>query len=85
MRLLSSHPFIDVSILTADRSAGAEFKSIYPQFSHVKNLPKLTKWEDSVDSIKECDVAFCCLPHGTTQEIIKQLASSSNIKVIITH
>ena len=29
------------------------------------------------------DVAFCCLPHGTTQEIIKQLSSLSAIIKII--
>ena len=36
MRLLSSHDGVEISVLTADRSAGQSFKSIYPQFSHVK-------------------------------------------------
>lgn len=81
MRLLSSHPGVAVDVLTADRSAGQAFKSIYPQFSYLSNLPTLSRWEDSRGQIESCDVAFCCLPHGTTQEIISSLASSSPVKV----
>lgn len=75
-RILLSHPHASLEVLTADRSAGQDFKSIYPQFSYRKDLPKLTKWEDSQKDIEKCDVAFCCLPHGTTQEIISKLAQS---------
>jgi N-acetyl-gamma-glutamyl-phosphate reductase len=83
MRLLSSHDGIDVRVLTADRSAGQTFKSIYPQFSYKKNLPMLSKWEDSRSEIENCDVVFCCLPHGTTQEIIKELYSTTSTTKII--
>mmetsp|Transcript_26126 Transcript_26126/g.26350 ORF Transcript_26126/g.26350 Transcript_26126/m.26350 type:complete len:377 (-) Transcript_26126:56-1186(-) len=82
MRLLSVHSGVDVKVITADRSAGKPFKAIYPQFSHVKNLPMLTKWEDSRADIETCDVVFCCLPHGTTQEIIGELAKSCPAKII---
>lgn len=83
MRLLLNHPEAKIEVLSAtDRNAGQEFKAIYPQFSYVKNLPKLTKWEESQQKIEECDVAFCCLPHGTTQEIISKLAKSP-VKVIL--
>ncbi len=83
MRLLTTHDKVEVSVLTADRSAGKAFKDIYPQFSHRKDLPLLSKWEDSRKEIENCDVAFCCLPHGTTQEIIKELAGGSNkVKIV---
>jgi len=82
MRLLLNHPETKIDVLSAtDRNAGQEFKAIYPQFSYVKNLPKLTKWEESQKQIEECDVAFCCLPHGTTQEIISKL-SKSPVKIV---
>lgn len=83
MRLLVQHQHVQVSVLTADRSAGLEFKNVYPQYSYLKGLPKLSKWEDSSKEIESCDVAFCCLPHGTTQEIINHLASKSKVKVQI--
>lgn len=83
MRILSGHHGVNINVLTADRSAGAEFGKIYPQFAYRKDLPTLSKWEDSIEAILNCDVAFCCLPHGTTQEIIKELSSkSSTLKII---
>ena len=83
MRLLTNHPGVKVDVLTADRSAGQTFKSIYPQFSYRSDLPMLTKWEDSEKQIQDCDLAFCCLPHGTTQEIISSLAKASpKLKIV---
>ena len=38
-------------------------------------------WEDTKKEIKDCDIAFCCLPHGTTQEIISDLCSDTQSKV----
>lgn len=82
MRLLAQHPFVQVNVLTADRSAGLSFSTIFPQFSYTKKLPMLTKWEDSRKEIEACDIVFCCLPHGTTQEIISILATESAAKII---
>lgn len=82
MRLLQYHNGVVVTVVTADRSAGQEFKSIYPQFSYKKDIPTLTRWEDSRAEIEKCDLVFCCLPHGTTQEIISTLASSSPVKIV---
>lgn len=79
MRLLANHPYIDVKVLTStERNAGQDFKLIYPQFAYRSDIPKLTLWEDSKKEIEACDVAFCCLPHGTTQEIIAELAAASS-------
>ena len=83
MRLLSAHPHVQIDVLTADRSAGQQFKKIYPQFANRNDLPVLSKWEDSRPLIEASDVTFCCLPHGTTQEIIKTLAESSSSTKII--
>ena len=84
MRLLTTHPHVSVDVLTStERNAGKEFKSIFPQYSYCKDLPKLSLWEDARKEIEDCDVAFCCLPHGTTQEIINELASNSKkVKII---
>lgn len=82
MRILANHPGVSIDVLTADRSAGKEFKSIFPQFAYKKNIPTLSKWEDSRAEIESCDLVFCCLPHGTTQEIISTLASSCPAKIV---
>ena len=82
MRLIAGHPNLEVHVLTADKSAGQEFKTNFPQFSHLKGLPKLSRWEDTRKEIAACDGVFCCLPHGTTQEIISILAAESEAKVV---
>ena len=83
MRLLLNHPGVTVDVLTADTKAGMDFGSIYPQFQYLSGLPLLTKWEDSRKEIEACDLAFVCLPHGTTQEIIKALAAGSpTLKIV---
>jgi len=86
VRLLSLHEGVKVEVLTStERNSGKPFKEIFPQFSGstYSHLPKLTLWEESQAAIEECDMAFCCLPHGTTQEIIASLANGSKkVKIV---
>ena len=82
MRLLTVHPHTEIKVLTStERNSGKDFGSIYPQFSYRKDIPALTLWEDTKKEIEDCDIAFCCLPHGTTQEIISELCSNKQSKV----
>jgi N-acetyl-gamma-glutamyl-phosphate reductase len=82
LRLLLRHPRVEIAALTADRKAGQEMRSVFPQFAPF-DLPKLV----SIDSIDwksaGIDIVFCALPHGTTQLVIKDLlAKAPQIKVI---
>src|SRR5438105_166606 len=76
LRLLIRHPRVEVVLLTADRRAGREMRDVFPQFSHV-HLPTL----ESIDKVDfkaaNLDLAFCALPHGTTQAVIKNLLRDS--------
>ncbi len=82
LRLLIRHPRVEIVLLTAERRAGLHMRQVFPQFSPYA-LPKLV----AVDGIdwKEAalDVAFCALPHATTQTVIKGLlAAAPNTKVV---
>lgn len=70
VRLLSLHPDMQMTVLTADRRAGQTMDAVFPQFGGL-NLPKLV----SIDQVDWDDVdgVFCALPHGTTQEVIAAL------------
>ena len=70
VRILLHHPMVEIRTLTADRSAGRPFEAVFPQFAG-RGLPGLVRIED-VDWDSH-DLAFCCLPHGTTQEVIAAL------------
>src|SRR6478609_4818539 len=76
VRLLLRHPNVELALLTADRRAGQEMRAVFPQFAPFK-LPKLVSI-DSVDWKKAAlDLAFCALPHATTQKVIGDLLSKA--------
>lgn len=70
VRLLLGHPHVCIAALTADRHAGQPMAATFPHFRPF-DLPPLTKL-DSVD-FGAIDVAVCCLPHATSQEIVRTL------------
>ena len=76
VRLLLRHPRAELVLLTADRRAGQDMATVFPQFAPYV-LPKLV----SIDGIDwkhaGLDLAFCALPHGTTQKVIKALLASA--------
>lgn len=85
LRLLSQHPNVSITALTADRSAGQHIGAVYPQFSFGTfgaSLPRLVKNAEIPDWTQVADVVFCCLPHATTQEIIAALPLDKGLRVI---
>jgi N-acetyl-gamma-glutamyl-phosphate reductase len=72
VRLLLCHPKAQIVLLTAERRAGKTMAEVFAQFSPFA-LPTLSAIEDADWGKLELDVAFCALPHGTTQKVIKDL------------
>lgn len=70
LRLLHGHPVFEVVALTGDSQAGKPIEQVYPHLRG-RNLPALVKHTE-VDFTRVA-LVFCCLPHGTTQEIIAGL------------
>ncbi len=77
LRLLHNHPNFEITALTGDSQAGKEMSAVYPHL-RTRNLPKLVKHTE-VD-FKNIDFVFCCLPHGTTQQIIAGLPA--HVKIV---
>src|SRR6476620_5978638 len=76
LRLLIRHPGIEIALLTAERRAGQHMRQVFPQFSPYA-LPKLLAI-DGVDwKAQALDLAFCALPHATTQTVIKDLLAAA--------
>ena len=70
LRLLSRHDRVELRALTADRKAGQAVGEVFPHLGGLA-LPRLTAIDD-VD-FAALDIVFCGLPHGTTQEVIRDL------------
>jgi N-acetyl-gamma-glutamyl-phosphate reductase len=72
VRLLIRHPRAQIELLTADRRAGRAMADVFPQFAPYA-LPMLTSIEGADWKALGLDLAFCGLPHGTTQTVIADL------------
>ena len=70
LRLVHDHPQAQIAALTAERNAGQKVEAVFPHLAG-RGLPTLTKVGD-VD-LGSLDVVFGCLPHGTTQDVIREM------------
>jgi N-acetyl-gamma-glutamyl-phosphate reductase len=70
LRLLRYHPQAEIRTLTADRQAGKPIGAVFPHLAG-EGLPDLV----SIGAVDwdALDLAFCGLPHGTTQEVVAAL------------
>jgi N-acetyl-gamma-glutamyl-phosphate reductase len=70
VRLIATHPGMQIAALTADRKAGSTMAEVFPHLRHL-DLPKLLTI-DEVD-FSGIGLVFCALPHATTQKVVAAL------------
>ena len=70
VRLIATHPTMEISALSAERKAGQAMAEVFPQFRHL-DLPGLVKVGDV--NFGGLDLVFAALPHGLSQAIVKTL------------
>lgn len=70
LRLLGDHPRAEIRALTAERQAGKPVAEVWPHLAPY-GLPDLVKIGEL--DVGGLDVVFCCLPHATTQAIVRDL------------
>ncbi len=76
VRLLASHPRVRIGALTAERQAGKDLGEVFPHLASLA-LPRLVKIGE-IDASR-FDGIFCCLPHGLTQAVIRDLPRGPRI------
>lgn len=70
VRLIATHPDLEIAALTGERKAGMEMGEVFA-FLRAMNLPGLTRIEEA--DFSGIDLVFCALPHATSQSVIKGL------------
>ena len=70
VRLIATHPSIEIAALAANSKAGQSMAAVFPHLRHL-DLPDLVRIED-ID-FTGIDLCFCALPHKTSQEVIAAL------------
>ncbi|CUJ35842.1 N-acetyl-gamma-glutamyl-phosphate reductase [Cognatishimia activa] len=77
VRLIATHPSMEIVALAANSKAGMAYEDVFPHLRHLA-LPDLVKIEEiDFDNV---DLVFCGLPHATSQSVIKALPKS--VKVV---
>ena len=74
LRLLASHPDLDVTTVTAHSNAGASLLSQQP---HLRSLAQLTLQPTEPRVLAGHDVVFLALPHGRSGEVTAALPEST--------
>jgi N-acetyl-gamma-glutamyl-phosphate reductase len=70
LRLLKQHPYVKITAITSERSAGKSVSEIFPNLNGLRlkfeplNISKV---------IKEAELFFLCLPHKKSQEVVAKL------------
>lgn len=70
IRLIATHPSMRIKALSGERKAGQPLAQVFPHLRHL-DLPDLVKIAE-ID-FSGIDLAFCALPHKTSQEVIAKL------------
>lgn len=76
IRILLTHPNVNIKHLVAESNAGKDFSEVYSHLG-VYNLPKLVNF-NQVD-FEDIDLCFCCLPHTKSQEIVNELPDDMKV------
>lgn len=70
VRLIATHPRMRIKAMTADRKAGSRMGEVFPHLRHLDLPPLVAIGEVDFANV---DLAFCALPHATSQEVIAGL------------
>ncbi len=70
LRLLSAHPDLDVTTVTAHQNAGQPLVSVQP---HLRSLAHLTLADTTAETLAGHDIVFLALPHGASGAVTAQL------------
>ncbi|WP_457646308.1 N-acetyl-gamma-glutamyl-phosphate reductase [Profundibacter sp.] len=76
VRLIAGHPNMEIVALSGERKAGMAYRDVFPHLRHL-DLPDLVKI-DEID-FANVDLAFCALPHATSQAVIRDLPADLRI------
>ncbi len=76
VRLIATHPGMEIAALTGERKAGMRMAEVFPHLATL-DLPVLSRIEE-VD-LNGIDLVFCALPHATSQAVIADLPRALRI------
>lgn len=77
VRLVATHPAMEIVALSADRKAGMAMDEVFAHLAHL-DLPRLSRIEE-VD-FAGVDLAFLALPHGVSHTLVREIPD--HVKIV---
>lgn len=71
LRLCAAHPGLEVAVATGHAHVGEQVGSLTPSLAAA--YPGLALAATDPDAVDGLDLAFCCLPHGESQQLMADL------------
>jgi len=76
LRLVSAHPGLEVTAVTAHGNAGQSVGSVHP---HLRSVAELTFGQTSAQALAGADLVFLALPHGASAALAAELPDAVRI------
>ena len=76
LRLVSSHPELDVACVTAHGQVGSRVADVHP---NLRSVAELTYRETTAEALADADLVFLALPHGAAADLVAGLAPEQRI------
>lgn len=81
LRYLVRHPQFTVAAVCGSSTAGESLDEVHPFLRGAKGLPKCITTFDAAEIAKQCELAFCALPHAASAPIVANLIARG-VKVV---
>ena len=78
LRLLASHPSIELVAITSRSEKGKPVSALFPNLRGIVDMPFT---EPTVANLKDCDVVFFATPHGVAQNLVPEILAAG-IRVV---
>lgn len=72
LRILVQHPLAEITVVTSETYKDTNISTLFPSFKGVVDF-KLVDADTAIDTIADVDVAFTCLPHGKSMEVVSKI------------
>ncbi|HVT65206.1 MAG TPA: N-acetyl-gamma-glutamyl-phosphate reductase [Mycobacteriales bacterium] len=76
LRLIDTHPMLEVGALVAGGNAGRRLGELHPQLVSMADQVLL---DASAAELADCELVFLALPHGATPHVVANLAPDAKI------
>ena len=81
IRLISTHPYFEVAVLTSRQERGKKMSELYPNLRGFCDLVFCDPNDaETLAELKRCDVVFFATPHGVAQRTVKGLITNKDLE-----